>query len=92
MSCGRTPRDYCIDLVPRSRAAVATSPGGVGALWQAEAVTTTLLHGGRVHSPADPRATALLVDDASGTVLWVGGTTPAPASGPTARSTSTEPW
>ena len=33
-------------------------------------VTTTLWRGGRVHSPADPFATALLVD--GGTVAWVG--------------------
>jgi predicted amidohydrolase YtcJ len=34
------------------------------------AVTTTLWRGGRVRSPADPFATALLVD--GGTVAWVG--------------------
>ncbi|MGN6242496.1 MAG: amidohydrolase [Motilibacteraceae bacterium] len=33
-------------------------------------VTTTLLRNGEVHSPADPFATALLVD--GGTVAWVG--------------------
>jgi predicted amidohydrolase YtcJ len=31
---------------------------------------TTLLRGGRIHTPADPRATAMLVDD--GRVAWVG--------------------
>ncbi|WP_018680849.1 amidohydrolase [Actinokineospora enzanensis] len=33
-------------------------------------MTTTLLLGGRVHSPADPDATALAVQD--GTVVWLG--------------------
>ncbi len=33
-------------------------------------MTTTLLRGGRVHSPADPFATALVVED--GVVVWIG--------------------
>ena len=36
----------------------------------AQAVTTTLYRRGRVRTPADPFATALLVD--SDTVVWVG--------------------
>ena len=41
--------------------------GGVPSL---QAMTTTLYRNGRVRSPADPFATALLVD--GGTVAWVG--------------------
>ena len=33
-------------------------------------MSRALLRGGRVHSPTDPRATALLVED--GRVAWVG--------------------
>jgi predicted amidohydrolase YtcJ len=39
---------------------------------------TTLYRGGRVHSPTDPDATALLVSD--GTVAWVGPDAEAPAA------------
>jgi predicted amidohydrolase YtcJ len=39
---------------------------------------TTLYRGGRVHSPTDPHATALLVD--GDTVTWIGGDADAPAA------------
>jgi predicted amidohydrolase YtcJ len=42
---------------------------------------STLYHGGRVYSPADPHATALLVAD--GTVGWVGADADAPPAGRT---------
>lgn len=49
-----------------------SSPGPVGprADRQTVAVTTTLLRGGRVYSPIDPFATALVLDDAM--VAWLG--------------------
>src|SRR5262250_3388685 len=43
-------------------------------------MTTTLLRGGRVRSPADPFGTALLTDET--TVLWVGRDTDAPPADP----------
>jgi predicted amidohydrolase YtcJ len=42
-------------------------------------MTTTLYRGGRIHSPTDPRATALLVAD-DGAVAWVGADPDAPAA------------
>jgi len=41
-------------------------------------MTTTLYRGGRIHSPTDPHATALLVDGE--TVVWVGADADAPAA------------
>ncbi|GAA1751215.1 amidohydrolase [Luedemannella helvata] len=42
-------------------------------------MTPTLFRNGRVYSPADPRATALLVAD--GTITWLGADADAPAAG-----------
>jgi predicted amidohydrolase YtcJ len=42
-------------------------------------MTTTLYRNGRVYSPADPAATALLVDD-GGVIAWLGGDADAPGA------------
>lgn len=40
-------------------------------------MTITLLRGGHIHTPLDPHATAMLIQD--GTILWVGADTPTTA-------------
>lgn len=50
-------------------------------------MTSTLLRGGRVASPAHPAATAMLVDD--GRVRWVGAAADAPAAARTVDTTGT---
>ena len=63
---------YALELVRGNAAVRGPVRGAAGRLGETGTVTT-LYRGGFVYSPVDPFANALVVDDATGTIAWIGG-------------------